>query len=139
MADDYLLKVPEILVSFIRNLHPVIKSDIRAALHFLVKNPNGGKVLKEELHGLRSYRVKRYRIIYRFVAPEKILGIIAIGPRKNIYEETFKIISREEKQAGGGGTSENQGDKAANHEIKQPCPNARLCKTMQTLAPWEKA
>jgi uncharacterized protein (DUF1778 family) len=21
----------------------------------------------------------------------------------------------------------------------QPCPNARLCKTMQTLAPWEKA
>ena len=97
MADDYLLKVPESLVLLIRNMHPVIKSDIRAALHFLVKDPNGGKVLKEELHGLRSYRVKRYRVIYRFVAPEKILEIIAIGPRKNIYEETFKIINREGK------------------------------------------
>jgi len=97
MADDYLLKVPESLVLLIRNLHPVIKADIRVALHFLIKNPNGGKVLKEELHGLRSYRVKRYRIIYRFAAPEKILEIVAIGPRKNIYEETFKIISREGK------------------------------------------
>ncbi|NOR24838.1 MAG: hypothetical protein GQ542_10695 [Desulforhopalus sp.] len=49
------------------------------------------------MHGLRSYRIKRYRVIYRIVAPKKILEIIAIGPRKNIYEETFKIISREVK------------------------------------------
>jgi len=95
MGDDYLLKVPESIVSLIRNLHPLIKADISSALHFLVQNPNSGKALKEELHGLRSYRIKRYRVIYRIVAPEKILEIIAIGPRKNIYEETFKIISRE--------------------------------------------
>ncbi len=97
MADDYLLKLPEDLISLIRNLHPHIKEDIRSALRFLVKNPNIGKALKEELYGLRSYRVKRYRVVYRIVAPEKILEIIAIGPRKNIYEETFKILSREEK------------------------------------------
>jgi mRNA interferase RelE/StbE len=97
MADNYLLKVPESLVSLIRNLHPLIKADIRAALYFLVQNPNSGKALKEELHGLRSYRIKRYRVIYRIVAPEKILEIIAIGPRKNIYEETFKIINKEGK------------------------------------------
>lgn len=97
MADDYLLRVPEALILLIRNLHPLIKADIRSALYFLVKNPNSGKALKEELHGLRSYRVKRYRVIYRIVAPETILEIIAIGPRKNIYEETFKIISKEGK------------------------------------------
>jgi mRNA interferase RelE/StbE len=97
MAVDYLLKVPESLVSLIRNLHPLIKADIRAALYFLVQNPNSGKALKEELHGLRSYRIKRFRVIYRIVAPEKILEIIAIGPRKNIYEETFKIINKEGK------------------------------------------
>jgi mRNA interferase RelE/StbE len=62
-----------------------------------VQNPNSGKALKEELHGLRSYRIKRFRVIYRIVAPEKILEIIAIGPRKNIYEETFKIINKEGK------------------------------------------
>lgn len=96
MQGNYLLRVPEGVVTLIRNLHPLIKADIRNALHFLLQNPNGGKALKEELNGLRSYRVKRYRIIYRVVAPpEKILEIVAIGPRKNIYEETFKIISRE--------------------------------------------
>ena len=97
MSGHYLLKLPEDLVSLIRNLHPLIKEDIRAALHFLVKNPNSGKALKEELNDLRSYRVKRYRIVYRVVASEKIIEIIAIGPRKNIYEETFKIISRDGK------------------------------------------
>jgi len=97
MSGHYLLKLPEDLVSLIRNLHPLIKEDIRAALHFLVKNSNSGKALKEELDGLRSYRVKRFRIVYRVVASEKIIEIIAIGPRKNIYEETFKIISRDGK------------------------------------------
>jgi mRNA interferase RelE/StbE len=92
MSDDYLLKVSDDLVSLLRNLHPLIKAHIRSALHFLVKNPNIGKLLKEELHGLRSYRVRKYRVIYRIVAPEKILEIIVIGPRNNIYEETFKIL-----------------------------------------------
>ncbi|NOR24839.1 MAG: hypothetical protein GQ542_10700 [Desulforhopalus sp.] len=45
MGNDYLLKVPEGIASLIRNLHPLIKADIRVALHFLVQNPNGGKVL----------------------------------------------------------------------------------------------
>jgi mRNA interferase RelE/StbE len=94
MQGDYLLRIPKGVVSLIRNLHPLIKADVRAGLHFLVQNPDSGKALKEELHGLRSYRIKRYRVIYRIVAPEKIMEIVAIGPRKNIYEETFKIISR---------------------------------------------
>lgn len=93
MADEYLLRVPEGVVSLVRNLHPLIKADIRAALHFLMQKPDSGKPLKEELHGLRSYRVKRYRIIYRIVGGEKILEIVAIGPRKNIYEETFYLIN----------------------------------------------
>lgn len=96
MTQEYLLKVPEGLVSLIRNLHPLIKADIRNALRLLTQNPNGGKALKEELGGLRSYRIKKYRIIYRIpVAPPKTLEIVAIGPRKNIYEETFKIISKQ--------------------------------------------
>ena len=97
MSSHYLLKLPEDLVSLIRNLHPLIKEDIRAALHFLVKKPNSGKALKEELNDLRSYRVKKFRIVYRVVAQEKIIEIIAIGPRKHIYEETFKFISRDGK------------------------------------------
>jgi len=96
MTQEHLLKIPEHLVPLLRNLHPLIKADIKNALRLLTQNPYGGKALKEELDGLRSYRVKKYRIIYRIpITPPKILEIIAIGPRKNIYEETFKIISRE--------------------------------------------
>ncbi len=96
MTQEYLLKVPDGLVSLIRNLHPLIKADIKNALRLLTQNPSGGKALREELEGLRSYRMKKYRIIYRIlVASPKTLEIIAIGPRKNIYEETFNIISKE--------------------------------------------
>ena len=65
MADGYLLRVPESLVVLIRNLHPLLKVDIRAGLQLLLQNPESGKALKEELQGLRSFRIKRYRIIYR--------------------------------------------------------------------------
>ncbi|MCL7489662.1 MAG: type II toxin-antitoxin system RelE/ParE family toxin [Desulfobulbaceae bacterium] len=92
----YLLRVSDEVASLIRGLHPLIKSHLRSAFATILEDPFCGKSLKEELHGLKSYRVKRYRIIYRIVRKKKELEIIAIGPRRNIYEETFKIISKEE-------------------------------------------
>jgi len=95
---DYLLRIPDDIASLVRGLHPFIKSQIKSALQTLLEEPHCGKSLKEELQGLRSYRVKKYRIIYRVVRKEKELEIVAIGPRRNIYEETFKIISKEESK-----------------------------------------
>jgi len=98
MTSAYLLRIPDELVLLIRNLHPLIKTDIRNALRLLTQNPHAGKALKEELDGLRSYRMKKYRVIYRVPAPPpRILEIVAIGPRKTIYEATFNIISREHR------------------------------------------
>ena len=94
----FLLRIPDDIASLIRGLHPLIKSQIRIALQALIKDPHRGKSLKDELQGLRSYRVKKYRIIYCVVLKKKELEIIAIGPRRKIYEETFKIISKEEKK-----------------------------------------
>ena len=94
----YMLRVPADIASLIRNLHPEIKTTIRLALQAILNDPNSGKALKDELAGLRSYRVKRYRIICRIASAKQELEIIAIGPRKNIYKETFRIISREEKK-----------------------------------------
>lgn len=91
----YQLKVPDEIAGLLRNLHPIIKSRIKISLQKIIHDPYCGKALKDELHGLRSYRIKRYRIIYRIVAGENYLEIIALGPRRNIYEETFKIISKE--------------------------------------------
>jgi mRNA interferase RelE/StbE len=92
----YLLKVTDETATLIRGLHPKIKSMIKAALGVIVAEPHAGKMLKDALSGLRSFRVKRYRIIYRILSEKNQLEIIAIGPRKHIYEETFRLIRKEQ-------------------------------------------
>jgi mRNA interferase RelE/StbE len=87
------LLVPDEIAEMVRHSHPRLRGAIKEALKDILEDPACGKALKEELDGLRSYRVKRFRIIYRF-APQTI-EIVAIGPRRFIYEETFRIISRE--------------------------------------------
>jgi mRNA interferase RelE/StbE len=92
----YRLRVPDRLVGFIRGLHPDIKRKIRGSLSMIVTDPNSGKPLKDELEGLRSFRVSRFRIVYRIAEPKEI-QIVAIGPRNRIYEETYRIIKKESK------------------------------------------
>ena len=91
----YRLRVPHDVALLIRKLHPLIKTNIRSALKTILEDPHCGKPLKEELQGLRSYRVKKYRVIYRIRPKVKELEIITIGPRRNIYEETFRIVQKE--------------------------------------------
>ena len=97
MAPIYKLKIPNETADLIKNLHPELKSRVKAALKLILRDPYCGKSLKDELKGLRSFRVRRFRLIYR-VASKTIIEIIAIGPRKNIYEETFRLISKKGSQ-----------------------------------------
>jgi mRNA interferase RelE/StbE len=78
----------------LRTLHPNIKRKLRAALQAIVTDPQAGKALGEELSGLRSYRVSRFRIVYRLAEGMQI-EIVAIGPRERIYEETYRLIKKE--------------------------------------------
>lgn len=93
---DYKLLVPDEIVSLIRGMHPNLKKRVKAAFNEILNDPFCGKVLKEELAGLRSFRIKRFRIIYK-ISPKKELSIVALGPRKYIYEETFRIIQKQKK------------------------------------------
>ena len=90
---SYKLRIPNETVSLIRGLHPLLKKKIRAALQEITADPHTGKALKDELEGLWSYRIKRIRIIYQFTS-KKYIDIIALGPRKNIYEETYKLLKK---------------------------------------------
>jgi len=72
-------------------MHPLLKKRVRAALEAICENSYYGKGLKEELEGLRSFRIKRFRIIYRIISKNKI-AIVAVGPRRYIYEETLKLL-----------------------------------------------
>jgi mRNA interferase RelE/StbE len=88
------LRVPDEIVALIRGCHPHLKRKIRSGLRHIATEPESGKSLKDELGGLKSYRVSRFRIVYR-VSSKQIIDIVAIGPRRMIYEETYRIIKKE--------------------------------------------
>jgi len=90
----YRLRVPDEVATFLRGLHPRIKAKIKEGLRVISEDPNAGKALREELSGLRSFRVGRFRIVYR-QGRGRVLEVIAVGPRQRIYEETFRLVRRE--------------------------------------------
>lgn len=93
MSSRTKLKISDEIRDLIRHMHPDLKKKVRSALSEIVENPFSGTSLIGELKGLRSSRVGRFRIIYR-PSPEST-EIIAIGPRRIIYEETFRLIQKE--------------------------------------------
>ena len=94
MPAPYRLRVPERLEELIRGLHPGLKRKVRAALDIIREDPSGGKELRDDLAGLRSFGVGRFRVIYR-VAPRRLIELVALGPRRTIYEETFRLLRRD--------------------------------------------
>ena len=89
----YRLSVPDETADFLRSLHPEIIRKIKAALNLIVSDPGVGKSLRDELRGLKSFQIGRFRIIYK-VASKRIVEIVAIGPRRTIYEETYRLLKK---------------------------------------------
>ncbi len=91
----YKLVVPKDIRELIRTMHPSLKKKVKASLKIILSAPYSGKALMEELSGLRSLRVSSFRIIYRIKEPGRI-ELVAIGPRERIYQETFRILQKED-------------------------------------------
>ena len=90
----FRLTVPIEIQRLIRKMHPDLQRKLRASLNLIASDPSSGKVLFDELEGLRSFRVSSFRVIYKMTDPKRI-EIIAIGPRKRIYEETVRILRKQ--------------------------------------------
>jgi mRNA interferase RelE/StbE len=88
----YALMVPDHVSELIREMHPYLKKRVRAALKMVLSDPSSGKSLKKELAGLQSYRVGSFRIIYRLSG--RVIELVAIGPRRQIYDETYRILRK---------------------------------------------
>ena len=89
------LRVPDGVADLVRGMHPTLKRKTRATLKTILSDPSSGKALKDELAGLRCFRVGSFRIIYRVM--RKVVEIVAIGPRERIYEETYRLLKRERR------------------------------------------
>jgi len=84
--------VPGQVSELIRKMHPHLKKRVRAALKVILTYLSSGKTLKDELAGLKSYRVGSFRTIYRLSG--KVIELAVIGPRTKIYGETYKILKK---------------------------------------------
>ncbi len=78
----------------ISRLPPEIKKLIRHSLESLREDPYQGKALQRELSGFYSLRIKHYRAIFKILAAERIVRIYNVGPRKTIYEDFLKSLSK---------------------------------------------
>jgi len=54
--------------------------------------------LQRELESYRRFRIGKFRIIYRVMVKE--VEIVAVGPRRTIYEETTKLMKQNDDRSG---------------------------------------
>ena len=91
------IRLSDETADLIKGLHPEIKRRVKSALKMILSDPDIGKSLKDELKGLKSYKVGGFRIIYRLSSGGTI-EIVAIGPRRIIYELTYRMVRKEKKE-----------------------------------------
>lgn len=87
------IRTTEEIAAYIRSLHPAVKKRIHNGLDQIRMQPGEGKSLQRELAGYRSFRLGKFRIIYRVIMKE--IEVVAIGPRRTIYEETTKLMEKQ--------------------------------------------
>jgi mRNA interferase RelE/StbE len=83
----YRLVIAPQAAEVIRALHPDLKRSVRSALDALGVAPSIGEPLRGELAGLWRYRVRRFRIVYELDRSARLVRIMAVGPRRSIYED----------------------------------------------------
>jgi mRNA interferase RelE/StbE len=79
--------VPPHVAAVVRTLHPDLKKVIKAAVRAIAFQPDLGDPLRGELAGLRKYRVRRFRIVYQADARCRTVRLMAVGPRRTVYED----------------------------------------------------
>ncbi len=70
-------------------LDPAAKQRIRKAIETkLTADPvRFGKPLRHSLHHLRSLRIGDYRVLYHADAGARLVSIVSIGHRRDVYED----------------------------------------------------
>jgi len=76
----------------ISKLTPEIKRLVPSAIDALLVKPAVGTELTGELDGYRSYRVRRYRVIYRINEKESCIEVYHVGHRADVYETLRSLL-----------------------------------------------
>ncbi|MEK6632836.1 MAG: type II toxin-antitoxin system RelE/ParE family toxin [Nitrospirota bacterium] len=86
---------PPHLADVIRSLHPDLKQLIKSAIRAIAADPECGEPLQRELDGLRTYRVRRVRIVYAMDQKARAIRLMAVAHRRYVHEElTAKLRAK---------------------------------------------
>jgi mRNA interferase RelE/StbE len=75
-------------------LHPEGKKLIKAGLDKLRQSPYLGDELQQELSGFKSYKIKRYRVLYDIDEKQEIIQVYYVGHRRDVYEQFRDLLSK---------------------------------------------
>ena len=96
---EYRLVMAQDVRDLVSHLPPKFKRKTKLALQALSKDPYQAKELRDDLEGLRSFRVARSRLILRIKG--RTIEIVAFGPRKDIYERAAQELSLSQRKPEG--------------------------------------
>ena len=88
----YLVKLTPAAAEMYKSIHPEVRKQIKAILQELQVNPYFGKPLHNKLAEFRSFKMKRYRIVYRTDETNESTIVYGIGHRKDIYEMATELV-----------------------------------------------
>lgn len=80
--------------ALLAKFHPENKKQIKAAIKELRQDPDAGGDLQEELSGFKSYKSKRYRIIYKLNEAENVIEIYYVGHRRDVYDQFRRLLNK---------------------------------------------
>ena len=92
MKDLRLTFTPE-AARLLANLHPESKKLIKAGLTELRQNPHLGDDLQQELSSFKSYKIKRYRILYDINEEEEVIQVYYVGHKRDVYEQFRDLLN----------------------------------------------
>ena len=81
------LDIPPHVAEVIRSLHPDLRRPVKSAIRAIATDPECGEPLLRELDGFRKYRVRRFRIVYAIDRKARVIRLMAVGHRRNVYED----------------------------------------------------
>ncbi len=92
MKDIRLTFTPE-AAKLLSRLHPESKKFIKEGLTELRQNPHLGDDLQQELSGFKSYKIRRYRILYDINEEEGVIQVYYVGHRRDVYEQFRDLLN----------------------------------------------
>lgn len=88
----YQIRIPPHVAENLAHLPPTVKQEAKQAFRILSRDPHAGEPLERELTGLWKYRIRFFRVVYRILADQRIIQIIAVDRRPTVYDVVRRAL-----------------------------------------------